>query len=77
MAPQPENTLNLNVAGELMNSSYQELQMDPMLFGPSDLLNGSMGFIVYSLGHHIVRLLGGPINGMALSCFMWFVRQVD
>ena len=51
-----------------------ELQMDPMLFGPSDMLNGSMGFIVYSLAHHIVRLVGGPVNGMALSCFMWFVR---
>ena len=51
-----------------------ELHMNPMLFGLSDILNGAMGFIVFSLADDIVQLVRGPINGMALSCFTWFVR---
>jgi len=52
----------------------EDLNADPIMFGPSDVLNGSMGFIVYSLAPRIIKLVGGTVNGMALSCFMWCVR---
>ena len=45
-----------------------------MLFGYSSIVNGSTAIIFFVLSKPLARLIGGTMNGMALSCFLWFIR---